>query len=186
MIDVLDLFPQWIIPEPNTGCWLCFGANNQRGYGQLVLGGGRRVTAHRYSYEISIGPIPEGLELDHLCRQPCCVNPAHLEPVTPQENLRRENAARERERGYLCPNGHLRSADNIYTRPNGTRMCRKCIRAAKSRNNPPQPVPFRRISEDVARQIKSAQGSHREVARHFGVRYGTVQAIRSGLSWRHV
>ncbi|MBV5269024.1 MAG: HNH endonuclease, partial [Afipia sp.] len=89
MSDVLDLFPNYVIPEPNTGCWLCHSANNQRGYGRLNIGGGKLVTAHRYSYELSVGPIPHGLELDHLCRQPCCVNPAHLEPVTPFENGRR-------------------------------------------------------------------------------------------------
>lgn len=132
MSDVLDLFPNAVIPEPNTGCWLCFTSNNQRGYGRLNVGG-RLVTAHRHSYEISVGPIPEGLELDHLCRQPCCVNPQHLEPVTPFENGRREGLAREAERDFHCQNGHKRTSENTAFRGRGKKVCLVCDRANKVR-----------------------------------------------------
>jgi hypothetical protein len=76
------------------GCWLWTGQANKGGYGAFSVGsrydGNRRgVRAHRWAYEALVGPIPEGLQLDHLCRNPPCVNPAHLEPVTHAENMRR-------------------------------------------------------------------------------------------------
>jgi hypothetical protein len=132
VLDVLDLFPRKIIPEPNSGCWLCTSSNNQRGYGRLYING-HLVTAHRYSYEISVGPIPDGLELDHLCRQPCCVNPAHLEPVTPFENGHRAAIAREVERNFHCKNGHKRTLENTFFKPNGAKVCNECRRESRSR-----------------------------------------------------
>lgn len=78
-------------------CWIWTGARNRGGYG--VVGVGRRSEgtklAHRLSYEIHVGLIPDGLHLDHLCVTPACVNPEHLEPVTQQENNRRERARLE-------------------------------------------------------------------------------------------
>lgn len=74
-----------------NGCWLWQGCLNVRGYGQL--GKGSRA-AHRVFYERHVGPIPEGLTIDHLCRVRHCVNPAHMEPVTVAENVRRGSAAK--------------------------------------------------------------------------------------------
>lgn len=83
--------------EEETGCWV-WQRSTSRGYG-YVTRGGRCVPAHRWYYEHLVGPIPEGLELDHLCRNPPCVNPDHLEPVTHAENMRRGIVpARARER----------------------------------------------------------------------------------------
>lgn len=79
--------------EQGEGCWLWLGSLTDKGYGRFYMGG-KRYLAHRYSYEHFVGPIPEGLEPDHLCRVPACVNPAHLEPVTRSENTRRGWAAR--------------------------------------------------------------------------------------------
>ncbi len=83
-----------ISPEPNSGCWLWAGAYggspDRRGYGQIWWRDRRRM-AHRVAYEVWRGPIPDGLQVDHLCRTPECVNPAHLEPVTPTENVRRSS-----------------------------------------------------------------------------------------------
>lgn len=126
MPDILDLFPKYVIPEPNTGCWLCTAANNQRGYGRIRIADGRMVTAHRYSYEISVGPIPDGLELDHLCRQTCCVNPDHLEPVTPFENGRRAGISCEIERNFHCRKGHKRTSENTRFKSNGNKVCIDC------------------------------------------------------------
>lgn len=76
------------IPEPNSGCWLWIGALNPNGYGQLKMPH-QAVLAHRFSYERFNGPLLEGMVLDHLCRQRCCVNPEHLEQVTQAVNLAR-------------------------------------------------------------------------------------------------
>lgn len=75
---------------PN-GCWLWTGTK-ARGYGQMIIAG-KTAKAYRVVYELVIGPVPEGLVLDHLCRNPPCVNPAHMEPVTQAENVRRGNLA---------------------------------------------------------------------------------------------
>lgn len=78
-----------------VGCWHWQGAIGSHGYGQFLGPDGVVGLAHRISYELHIGPVPEGLQLDHLCRVRPCVNPAHLEPVTCAENLRRARAARK-------------------------------------------------------------------------------------------
>lgn len=76
-------------------CWPWLGTTTSTGYGLFgVPREDRTVGAHRYAYELVVGPIPTGLELDHLCRVRNCVNPAHLEPVTHAENLRRGREAR--------------------------------------------------------------------------------------------
>lgn len=77
-------FERLYIPEPNSGCWLWLGDLDRKGYGELNLGTGisgkrKRRGAHIVGYELERGPVPEGLELDHLCRTPICVNPDHLE-----------------------------------------------------------------------------------------------------------
>lgn len=130
MSDVLDLFPKQVIPEPNSGCWLWTENWNRGGYGTVYVSAARRqIMAHRHSYEISVGPIPEGLEIDHLCRQRCCVNPQHLEPVTQRENILRMAQALERERNFHCRNGHKRTEENTFVKPNGARVCNECRRA---------------------------------------------------------
>jgi len=113
----------WAKVQKGPGCWEWQGCL-ARGYGQL-WGTTKILLAHRFSYELLIGPIPEGLTIDHLCRNCRCVNPAHLEPVTLAENIRRGEPWNVRK--THCPSGH--PYDEVNTRhSNGRRKCRACGR----------------------------------------------------------
>lgn len=104
-------------------CWEWAGGVDKQGYGRH-LGQG----AHRVSYEHFVGPVPEGMELDHLCRNIRCVNPDHLDPVTRAENMRRRYALVTH-----CKNGHPFDEANTYWRPEGHRDCRACFRDRRRR-----------------------------------------------------
>lgn len=117
------------IPEynPSLGeCWIWTGGPDGKGYGQFgVEGKGKR--AHRLSYELLIGPVPDGLELDHLCRVRLCVRPSHLEPVTHQVNgLRGESPSADNARKNDCPEGHPYEGKNLIELSTGGRRCRTC------------------------------------------------------------
>ncbi len=106
------------------------------GYGQMNF---QRTTrkAHRVAYECMVGPIPPGLVIDHLCRNPRCVNPEHLEPVTHAENIRRGNSlivtlARQAAKTH-CPRGHPYSGRNLVLSSTGARQCRECRRTHLAR-----------------------------------------------------
>jgi hypothetical protein len=111
-----------------SGCWLWQQKIHKTGYGHVKLHR-RTYLAHRVSYQAFVGPIPEGLELDHLCRVRHCVNPEHLEPVTTRENLARSlnfigvNIAKTR-----CAQGHPFNDENTRWLPTGGRECRICRR----------------------------------------------------------
>lgn len=112
--------------NPITGCWEWTGAKNDQGYGMLCeQRGSRQLRAHRVVYEAVKGPIPEGLELDHLCRNRQCVNPTHLEAVTHQVNAQRGNAGRNWAAKTHCPSGHPYDEDNTH-RYKGRRFCKAC------------------------------------------------------------
>lgn len=85
----------WQKVEKTSSCWLWRGHVKATGYGQVAFERGpvkKKFLAHRVSYELLVGPVPQGLTLDHLCKVRRCVNPAHLEPVTQKENARRTTA----------------------------------------------------------------------------------------------
>lgn len=105
-----------------SGCWEWTGSRSAHGYG-FVSGG----YAHRWTYEAVNGPVPAGLELDHLCRFPSCVNPDHLEPVTHAENLRRSPLSFANVLGSRthCKRGHEFNEANTLRVPLG-RRCRRC------------------------------------------------------------
>lgn len=109
-------------------------AYKRLGYGVFNLNG-KVVQAHRFNYERFRGPIPPGLVLDHLCRNPACVNPEHLEPVTDRENLRRGmGPSMVTFRTNRCKRGHDLTPENTYRRPDtGTRQCRACIALRQQR-----------------------------------------------------
>jgi hypothetical protein len=115
---------------PEAGCWIWMGATSC-GYGHVRLQKQCRL-AHRVSFELSGGVIPDGMVLDHLCRVRCCVNPAHLEVVTHQININR-GIAPQRTREWNaaithCPQGHPYSGNNLRLTPNGARYCLACRR----------------------------------------------------------
>ena len=119
-----------------AGCWLWPGAATRPGpdgYGMIRVGGklGKTLLTHRVAYEILVGPIPEGLDLDHLCRVRRCCNPAHLEPVSRSENALRGAAhgtyGKAERAKTQCPQGHPYAGANLYVNPTtGKRKCREC------------------------------------------------------------
>ena len=118
------------IPEPNSGCWLWTASENGHGYGNICVGGknGAVIRAHRASYEAFKGKVPAGLDLDHLCRVRCCVNPDHLQPVTQKENILRGTGwGAKNARKTSCLRGHPFTEDNVYKNGPG-RQCKTCAR----------------------------------------------------------
>ena len=117
----------------DSGCWDWLGAKSQAGYGRITLPTGktwgRTDWAHRVSYETFVGPIPAGLDLDHLCRNTSCVNPEHLEPVTRAENLHRVAVSRTH-----CAHGHEFTEENTRILPRG-RRCKACERRRSNESN---------------------------------------------------
>ena len=115
----------WIRVEPLGACWIWTGAKVW-GYG-VVGFNGKQWKAHRYAYTRVVGPIPEGMELDHLCKTKPCVRPSHLEAVTRAENNRRSNSPTARNaRKTHCKWGHAFTPENIERDENGHRQCVTC------------------------------------------------------------
>jgi len=130
------------IQQRENGCWELDVVVSKNGYVSLGYrdeqGAARRVYAHRLSYILHVGAIPDGMDLDHLCRNRRCCNPSHLEPVTRRENIMRGDgpailAARNGTKTH-CINGHSLNGENLYQRPTGGRACKQCRREAGMRS----------------------------------------------------
>lgn len=116
-----------------AGCWQWRGNLNPKGYGTFSVNK-RPVQAHRYAYVLLVGSIPEGLQLDHLCRNRGCVRPTHLEPVTNRENMLRGDTFQGiNARKTHCKWGHPFDEVNTYRKADGTRKCRACAREDAAR-----------------------------------------------------
>lgn len=122
-------------------CWEWTAARDSNDYGR-VRWEGSAALAHKVIWELLVGPVPEGLELDHLCRNPPCVNPDHLEPVTHAENIRRgmwsKGRAAQQVARTACANGHEYTEETLYVPPASSprqRQCRICRLEAKRRYN---------------------------------------------------
>jgi hypothetical protein len=114
--------------EPMSGCWIWGGATDGGGYGVYREKGVKQlIKAHRYCYQLLKGKITSGLDLDHKCRNRCCVNPDHLEPVTRSVNIKRGYQAHPTE---FCKYGHPLSGDNMRIRTGkfGRKICVTCQR----------------------------------------------------------
>lgn len=127
-----------VIKNPGDGCWVWkgAGATNRTSYGrfQPELGNRHLTPAHRWAYEQLNGPIPDGLQLDHLCRNRHCVRPSHLEPVTCKVNLLRGETFNARNASKThCPAGHPYSDANLRIW-NGRRVCRACDSIKQARH----------------------------------------------------
>ena len=124
----MTFFPNfWAKVKKTETCWIWTGAQSL-GYGQTSIKH-KVIWAHRFSYELHKGPIPDGLQIDHLCKNKLCVNPDHLEAVSQKENLRRGDgiAARNSKKTH-CPQGHEFTPENTYHRKDKDgKFCRKCV-----------------------------------------------------------
>ena len=112
-----------------SGCWPWIGSVQGGGYG-IIQRHRKNILAHRAVYELLVGKIPDGLTLDHLCRNRICVNPAHLEPVTNRENrMRGYSPPAIYARRTHCSKGHDYTPHNTRIAPKGFRICLTCERA---------------------------------------------------------
>lgn len=154
-------FEPKFVPEPNTGCWLWTAQVDAAGYGRFSRRApGASQLAHRAAYEYHVGPVADGMQLDHLCRTRCCVNPAHLEAVTHAENLRRSPLV-NKQRTH-CRHGHEFTPENTRTRTDGGRECKAC---QKRRQSDPEYLAwlaaYAQTPERKAKQLKRAMEHYR-------------------------
>lgn len=141
--------------EP-SGCWIWTRAINAYGYGKLKYNN-KHTSSHRVAYQELVGPIPAGLQLDHLCRNRACCNPAHLEPVTCRENLLRGDTLQAKNIAKThCHRGHAYSAENTYRYPDGRRRCIACRKIDDNQDGP------RARRRDYKRRMRAKARMERE------------------------
>lgn len=178
----------WRRVEKTETCWLWTGRLAE-GYG-ITSYQGRNQRAHRVSWIMANGPIPEGLTIDHLCRVRNCVNPAHMEPVPNTENVRRGNGLFvSNARKTHCKHGHEFSSENTRHAPNGSRVCIRCSKDNSRRHRAKRQVRWRKLARESVLAIRAGalEGlSSRDMAAQFGVTQATINRVRQGAIWRNV
>lgn len=184
----------------NGGCWLFHGSKDLNGYGHFWWGGKLRLV-HRLVYEALVGKIPDGHQLDHLCRVPSCCNPSHLEAVLPRVNfLRSHNPFAVLRNERRCKNGHDITSENSYTRTRKGKVvtyCKTCELAmwrkhgnwqgregsGKGESNPKAVLTKANVIDIRAH---AATMTTRQLADQFGVTPATIRQIVRRVTWQHV
>lgn len=170
--------------DQETGCWNWRRYVLPNGYGKVAVGSkGVHKLAHRAAYECFVGPIPPGLQIDHLCRNRRCVNPAHLEAVTARENTLRSNATSAiNARKTHCLRGHPFAT---ASEPLGERVCVSCRRARY------KPSAWRHSTSKLTpenvgdiRAARAAGATFTSIGNAYGVSEGTIRNIWTGRSWK--
>lgn len=175
-------------------CWLWTGKTDRDGYGHCWDSRHQKTSrAHIVSFELSGRRVPEGLQLDHLCRVRHCVRPDHLEPVTTRENLMRgQTEARRNAEKTLCKRGHPLPFTGAR------RFCRECVRLRTSSPDEAREIRGQRgeehhaakLSESAVRSIRAdyeaGRGSQYALARQYGVTRALIGMIVRRQIWIHV
>jgi hypothetical protein len=164
------------VPQDRNQCWVWFGGSDQHGYGCLNTGLGKSMRAHRYSWVLHFGEIPDGLWVLHHCDNPSCVNPAHLWLGTQTDNM--QDMAKKGRGGHIThPERVSRGANNgRCTHPERYPIGSRCSHA--------------KLTEESVEEIKARYGlgsvTIRQLAAEFEVSFSAVQQLLAGRSWKHV
>jgi len=165
---IVDRLMMRTIKNSESGCWVWTGSLRCQGYGRISHN--KQVwLVHRLAYTIFKGSIPDGLQIDHLCRNRACWNPEHLEVVTVRQNvLRGAGLPAENARKTHCPQGHEYTDRNTYIGPSGKRACRKCQalhHVAYSHRRPAEYERARMDRKNLAQRLRRAQPNEQNRAR---------------------
>lgn len=176
-----------------SGCWLWNLSKDRDGYGEGCFMK-RKRKSHRLSYEAFVGQVPEGLQLDHLCRARSCANPAHLEPVTCGENIRRGTSGSKRK--THCKRGHAFAEHGRIAQ--GGNQCRLCdgirrranfkpvVQRISKRGDLNQAAKLRETDIPVIRELAAAGTIHATIAELYGVSRSAIQMVAQRRRWGHV